>query len=273
VAIGCISSRPEHHSTHLHCPFLDPGVNAAEEGRVGGEGNSIGVAEARSALAWWLDAGVDIAIQEEPRNWLKPPARLVPAQAAPEPPAPRNIAPVNHETLVELQQWLASSVDLPLASATARLILPHGPEQAAVMLLSDAPSLEDYTAGQPIGGEAWTLTTRMLAAIGIAADQAYSASLSCFHDPGTRPSKSERDACAEIARRHIHLVKPGRLLLFGDGPAQALLGKPLPQARGHVHKVEGVRTIATFHPRQLIHQPSNKALAWKDLLLLMEDES
>ena len=31
-------------------------------------------------------------------------------------------------------------------------------------------------------------------------------------------------------------------------------------------------TVATFHPRELIKRPSNKSLAWKDLLLLMEDE-
>ena len=86
-------------------------------------------------------------------------------------------------------------------------------------------------------------------------------------------SAADRQACAEIARRHIQLAKPKRLLLLGEGPAQALLGKSLPQARGHVHKVEGVRTVATFHPRALINQPSNKSLAWKDLLLLMEDES
>jgi DNA polymerase len=62
-------------------------------------------------------------------------------------------------------------------------------------------------------------------------------------------------------------------LLFGDGPSQALLGKPLVEARNHVHKVEGVRTVVTFHPRHLINRPLDKALAWKDLLLLMEDES
>ena len=67
--------------------------------------------------------------------------------------------------------------------------------------------------------------------------------------------------------------QPKRILLLGDGPSQALLGKPLTQARGHVHKVEGVRAVATFHPRQLINQPSNKSLAWRDLLLLMEDEA
>ena len=175
--------------------------------------------------------------------------------------------------LAALQDWLASSTKLPLASATARRIMPHGPENAAIMLLTEAPTLEDFAAGQPIGGESWELAKRMLAAIKIVPEQAYSASLSCFNAPGARMSPADREACAEIARQHIKLAKPARLLLLGEGPAQALLGKPLVQARGHAYKVEGVRTVATFHPRHLINQPSNKSLAWKDLLLLMEDES
>ena len=239
--------------------------------KVGGKTDTIGVAEARSALTWWLEAGVDVAVQEEPRDWLRPaPLRDPPSSEATPPP---NVTEPSQETLAELQDWLASSTQLPLASATAKRILPHGPENAPVMLLSDAPALEDFAAGQPIGGEAWELATRMVAALGIDADQAYSASLSCFHAPGTKMTPGDREACAEIARRHIRLAQPKRLLLLGDGPAQALLGKRLVEARGHVHKVEGVRTVATFHPRHLINRPLDKSLAWKDLLLLMEDES
>jgi DNA polymerase len=242
---------------------------AGEERQVGGEAETIGIAEARSALAWWLEAGVDAVLQEEPRNWLKP----APPKAAAAEISPQNITRPSHETLVELQQWLAESVHLPLASATAKRILPRGPEDAPVMLLSDPPTVHDYTAGQPIGGEAWELAKRMLAAIGLKSDDAYVASLSPIHAPGSRLTGSDLDDVAEIARRHVRLAKPKRLLLFGDGPARALLGRPLPSARGHVHSVEGIRTVATFHPRSLINQPSNKSLAWKDLLLLMEDES
>jgi uracil-DNA glycosylase family 4 len=238
---------------------------------VGGEVATIGIAEARSALRWWLDAGVDSAIQEEPRNWLKPSPQKPQAQAEQAPPP--NVARPSHDTLAELQDWLATSAHLPLASATSKRILPHGPENAAVMLLSDGPALEDYTAGKPIGGDAWLLTERMLAAIGIKPEQAYSASLSPIHAPGARLNERDRGDYAEIARRHIRLVAPRRLLLFGDGPAQALLGKPVVQARGRLHKVEGVRTVATFHPRHLIKRPLDKSLAWQDLLLLMEDES
>lgn len=243
---------------------------AGEEETVGGETDMIGAAEARSALAWWLDAGVDVAIQEAARDWLNPappPAR--PASAEPV----SNVTEPSHETLEALQQWLASSAQLPLASATAKRILPHGPENAGVMLLSDAPSLEDAAAGQPIGGEAWMLAQRMLAAIGISVDDAYSASLSCFNTPGSRMSEQDLAACAEVARHHIRVAKPQRLLLLGDGPCVALLGKRLIEARGHVHKVEGVRTVATYHPRQLIKRPLDKSQAWRDLLLLMEDES
>jgi DNA polymerase len=141
------------------------------------------------------------------------------------------------------------------------------------MLLSDVPALEDYAAGQPIGGDSWALAVRMLAAIGIRADDAYCASLSPIHSPGTRLSDKDRAECAEIARRHIGLARPQRLLLLGDGPSQALLGKPLTRARGTLHKVEGVRTVVTFHPRHLIKRPLDKSLAWQDLLLLMEDGS
>ena len=226
---------------------------------------------AASLLEWWVEAGVDVAIQEQPRDWLSPSATRSgqgSAQAV-----ASNVAEPSHETLSELRDWLASSVQLPLASSTTARILPHGPEQAAVMLLSDAPALEDYASGQPIGGEAWVLAQRMLAAIGIGASHAYSASLSCFHAPGARMTEAERADCAAIARRHIALARPKRLLLLGDGPCKALLGQSLAAARGHVHTIEGVRAVATFPPRHLLQRPNDKAKAWADLLLLMEDEA
>ena len=241
---------------------------------MGGETPATGIfvdsAQAASTLAWWLEMGVDVAVQDEARDWLKPTLPKAQPTAANVPP---NVAPPSHDTLAELQDWLASSTQLPLASATAKRILPIGPEHAPIMLLSDAPTLEDFAAGQPIGGEAWALTERMLAAIGIRPDEAYVAPLSCFYAPGQRLREADLAECAEVARRHITLAKPKRLLLLGDAPARALLGKPLATARGHLHKIDGVPTVVTFHPRHLLKRTSDKALAWRDLLLLMEDQA
>ena len=237
---------------------------------MGGEHDRLTAAEAASVLGWWIEAGVDVAIQESPRAWLGASvAAPVPDAAPGSKSAPSQELPGSFEAF---RAWLGETPALPLAQGNSRRVLPRGIEAAQVMLLADVPTPEDVASGQPIAGQAWDLTERMLAAIGFDSDQAYVASLSCFHSPGTRLSGKDLEACAAIARRHVALAKPKRLLLLGDASSRALLGKPLTAARGHVHKIEGVRAVATFHPRFLLDRPSNKALAWRDLLLLMEEE-
>jgi DNA polymerase len=232
---------------------------------MGGELQAQGEIAAVSLVGWWLESGVDTAVSEQPRDWL---GRDKTSAA----PAKDEVAPVEAPAdLAAFREWLATANGLPMDRAGAVRIAPHGIEGARVMLLSDLPSREDASDGRPIGGEAWALTVKMLAAIGIKPDEAYNASLSCFHAPGARIGKDELESCAAIARDHVRLARPERLILFGDAPSRALLDEPLARARGRVHKVEGIRTIATFNPRWLLQRPSDKALAWRDLLLLMSE--
>lgn len=237
---------------------------------MGGEHDRLTAAEAASVLGWWVEAGVDVAIQEKPRAWFGEAATHVPASAT-EPAAASAVVEEIPTSLDAFRNWFGKA-SLPFTAPTSRRVLPTGVEAAEVMLLADMPTAEDIADDRPIGGQAWELTQRMLAAIGFNAEQAYVASLTCAHSPGTRLAGQDLEACAAIARRHVALAKPKRLLLLGDTPARALLGKPLTAARGHVHKIEGVRAVATFHPRQLLQRASDKALAWRDLLLLMEEE-
>jgi DNA polymerase len=221
--------------------------------------------EAASALRWWLEAGVDTAIQEDPRNWFE--RQTAAPDDTDEPPAgPPEASP---DSLEGFQHWLATSPDAPLASKS-KPVLPVGAEGAEVMLISEPPARDELASGLPIGGESADLMERMLAAIGMAG-QAYSANLACFHSPGARLSPKQLEQCAAAARKHVALAKPKRLLLLGDAPSRALLGKPLVDARGHVHKIEGVRTVATFHPSHLLKRTDHKRLAWQDLLLLTEE--
>lgn len=231
---------------------------------MGGTGIAMDRREAASALRWWLEAGVDVAVQERARNWLErpppPPASVREEQAQAPLPA----------TLDAFRDWMIGP-DAPLASAGSKAVLPQGAEGAEVMVLSEPPGRDELASGQPVGGAAAELLQRMLRAIGMS-DRAYSANLACFHSPGGRLSPEQVEQCASAARQHVALARPKRLLLLGDAPARALLGKTLVEARGHVHKIEGIRTIATFHPRQLLKRPSDKALAWQDLLLLVEED-
>lgn len=233
---------------------------------MGGEIDELSRAEAASLLGWWLDAGVDGAISESPRDWLK--TSVAPAAVIVEAPALTALP----DTLEAFQAWLAAAPGLPLDQPGARRILPHGAVEADIMLVSEFPAREDAGDGRPIGGTAWQLMVRMLAAIGVSEDAAYSASLACFHLPGAKLDSEALERCAELMRRHIALVKPKRLLLLGDAPARALVGQPLASARGKVHRIEGVHAVATFHPRYLLARPADKALAWRDLLLLTDEE-
>jgi DNA polymerase len=219
---------------------------------------------ADSLIGWWVEAGVDAPVSEFPRDWLRRNELSMPV------PEIIAVTAERPESFGAFQHWLAVGSNLPMDRPGAIRVAPYGIEDSKLMLLSDLPAREDAAEGKPIGGESWSLTQRMLVAIGIEPEEAYVASLSCFHSPGAR-FNGELDACAAIARDHIRLAKPERLLLFGDAPARALLGEPLARARGRVHRIEGVRTVATFHPRWLLQRPSDKALAWRDLLLLMSE--
>ena len=233
---------------------------------MGGEIDNLSRADAASLLGWWLDAGVDAAISESPRDWLK--ANSAPMAYTVDAPAPTRLP----DTLEAFQAWLQTAPGLPLDQAGSRRILPHGPAEADIMLVSEFPAREDASDDRPIGGTAWQLMVKMLAAIGVGESDAYSASLACFQLPAARLDAEALERCAELMRHHIALVRPKRLLLLGDAPARALTGQPLAAARGKVHRIEGVHAVATFHPRYLLARPADKALAWRDLLLLTDEE-
>lgn len=238
-------------------------------------------AEAASLLAWWLEAGVDTAIGDAPRNWLQkradpggPVDHQVPLGSvfseSGEPAEPGPTTVLSRPTSLEaFHAWLAETSELPLFRAGAARALPHGPAGAEVMLIGGIPLVEDSAEGRPIGGAAYALAIRMLAAIGVAPEQAYFAALTCFSNEGRQPSRGELEACREGILHHVALVQPRRLLLLGEAPARLLLGQGLADARGRVHHVQGIAAVATFPPRHLLARSAEKALAWRDLLLLM----
>lgn len=232
---------------------------------MGRELQAIDRSAAESLIRWWRESGVEVAVGETPRAWLRGSEQQSAPAAAPvaEPPRPVD--------LHAFQQWLASASDLPMDQPGAVRVAPFGPEKPKVMLLFDLPDGSDAGAAAPISGDAWLLAKRMVSSIGIDPDQAYAAALSCFYAPGARFGREDLAKCASIAREHVQLARPERLILFGDAPARALFGEPLARARGRIHRVEGVRAVATFHPRWLLQRPSDKALAWRDLLLLMSE--
>ncbi|MFC7498028.1 uracil-DNA glycosylase [Enterovirga sp. GCM10030262] len=225
-------------------------------------------AAALSALQWWADAGVDVIVDEAPRDWLRPQTRPT-APMKPQPPAD---APPDQLEL--FQAWLRDHAALPFASPAAPRICPSGDPAAGLMILTDMPAGEDCASGTLLSGEAGRLFDRMMAAIGRDRASLYLASLSCLRSPDGRLTGEAANRCATLARHHVGLADPKALLIFGDAVSKALLGLSMAQARGRWHEIAThaglIPTLVTIPPSYLLNQPSAKALAWADLQMLAE---
>jgi uracil-DNA glycosylase len=228
-------------------------------------------AAAASALQWWADAGVDVIVDEAPRDWLRPQVKQ-PSQATPASTEPRPDALPDQLDL--FQAWLKDSDTLPFATPAAARICPSGDPAAGLMIMTDMPAVEDCASTTLLSGEAGRLFDRMMAAIGRGRESLYLAALSCLRSPDGRFTTEAATSCATLARHHIGLVQPKALLLFGDACSKALLGLPMARARGRWHEVAThagpIRTLVTIPPSYLLDQPSAKALAWADLQMLVE---
>ena len=237
---------------------------------------------AASALEWWRDAGIDVLVDEAPRDWsAAPPAapdapkRRAAAQAvAAAAPAPLPA------TLAAFATWRVGP-EAPEADWPGAPIAASGDPAADVMIVVDVPDREDQDTGTVLSGAAGHLFDRMLAAIGRDRASVYLVPM-CSKRPVAGRIAPELEArLAELVRHHVALIGPKRLLLLGNAPSRALCGADVARARGSLHRVnltdgissEGsgvaVEAVASFHPRLLIERPAEKARAWKDLQMLV----
>lgn len=224
---------------------------------------------AASALDWWVAAGVDVLVEDAPRDWLAPVARPV-REPSPIVPTPSGEMPDSWEAFAA---WRAGP-EAPDAGWRGAAIQASGPAQADVMVLADCPDREDEPAGALLSGAAGRLFDRMLAAVGLRRAEIHLAAV-CARRPvaGRMPPELE-ERLHDCARHHVALVAPKRLLLIGNAASRAILAADVPRARGLLHgfnhKGVTVGAVATFHPRLLLEQPAHKAGAWRDLQLLVK---
>jgi len=248
-------------------------------------------------LAFYLEAGVDCALGEEPVNRLADPDRAPPPpREAPPPPArPMPVAPVltgfsegppapdaavasarelarTAPTLEALRDLLEKFDGCALKSTATRLVFADGNPKARVMFVGEAPGRDEDIAGLPFVGRSGQLLDRMIAAIGFDRSKAYIANVIPWRPPGNRtPTPQETLVCLPFIQRQIELVNPDVLVTLGNPSTQSLLGtrEGIMRSRGKWFDYDtGTRTIRalpTFHPAYLLRSPSYKRMSWQDL--------
>lgn len=235
---------------------------------------------AASTLGWWADAGVDVFVEEAPRDWLAP-VPVAPSVVPPEPASPEVAVPAAEAMapaaalpgdLAAFRAWLRADPSLP-GPAAARLDAAGDPA-TGTMVVVDMPEPEDGAAGTLLGGEAGALFDNMMRAIGLARETLYLAPLASARPASGRLDAGAIEAFGRLMRHHVALARPRRLLLMGDAAVRAMLAMPCAAARGRVHPLDAdghaVAAVASFHPRFLVQTPARKAAAWADLKLFKD---
>jgi DNA polymerase len=253
----------------------------------------------RQLLAFYLEAGVDCALTDEPTDRLSEsdapapaavrdvapprPLREVPAAVPTLPrseiaPAPEAAIASAREaartapTLEALRALLENFDGCTLKNTATRLVFADGNPEARIMFVGEAPGRDEDIEGLPFVGRSGKLLDRMIAAIGLDRSKAYIANVIPWRPPGNRtPTPQETQICLPFIQRQIELVNPDVLVTLGNPSTQTLLStrEGIMKTRGKWFDYDtGTRTIramATFHPAYLLRSPSYKRMSWQDL--------
>ena len=250
-------------------------------------------------LAFYLEAGVDCALAEEPVNRLAEPeiaprrVDTVPTQPARPSPVPLPLPPGETPpapdaaiasareaartapTLADLRQLMERFDGCALKATATRLVFADGNPEARIMFVGEAPGRDEDIEGLPFVGRSGKLLDRMIGAIGLDRTKAYIANVIPWRPPGNRtPTPQETQICLPFIQRQIELANPDVLVSLGGPSATTLLNvkEGILKSRGrwltYQTGTREIRAIATLHPAYLLRQPLQKRLAWRDFLAI-----
>ena len=243
----------------------------------------------RALLEWQIELGADEAIGDTPVNRYDldpaPTPKVEKPAASPTPPAQTKATdPVaeatataqSAATLEDLATSMAAFDHCELKRGARNFVFSDGRPDARVMIVGEAPGRQEDQVGKPFVGQAGQLLDKMLAAIDLdrRSDQAekavYITNVLPWRPPQNRtPDAPEIAMLLPFLERHITLANPDILILMGNTPCQALLGRAgITRIRGTWTEVLGRPTLPMFHPAYLLRQTAAKREAWADLLSL-----
>ena len=255
---------------------------------------------ARDLLDFYLEAGADVLVGEQPVDRFAaaeppaPPARAPQPAALPgdleikgraSPPAAplapeeaamsARAAARTAQTLDELRAILEKFDGCALKATATQLVFADGNPKARVMFVGEAPGRDEDIEGLPFVGRSGKLLDRMLAAIGLDRTSVYIANIVPWRPPGNRtPTPQESQICLPFIWRQIELADPDILVCLGGPSAQTLLGikEGITKTRGRWFTFDTgkreIRAMPTFHPAFLLRSPLQKRFAWRDFLAI-----
>lgn len=218
---------------------------------------------AASALDWWADAGVDVLVEDDARDWLARPARV--AVASPTPAAaPVEAGPADYANFWEWRLGPAA----PEQGWGNPILPPEGPHDADLLILTDQPNGDSL-----MGGVEGAMFDRILASIGRSRGDVLIAGLAMARPLADTLSPDALPPLAATTERLLALTPAKTVLIVGHTTSRAILapdGAPVPRALHAINRTgRKLQALAIAHPRFMMKHPQVKREAWRCLQSLL----
>jgi len=179
---------------------------------------------------------------------------------------------IKEKKLSKLINEINSIEDCSLKNNSQKLVLGDGNISSSIMLIGEAPGIEEIKSGKTFMGDVGDLLKKMLIAINIKKENIYSAYAVNFRPPEDRkPTSVEIKRYSLYLQKHISIIKPKIIILMGSSAMEALTGlnKNISIERGKwkeiIVKNTNYNVLITFSPSYLLRVPENKKYSWQDL--------
>lgn len=192
-------------------------------------------------------------------------------------------------TLEELQNAIAEFDGIAIKKTASNMVFSDGNPKAKVMVIGEAPGADEDRQGKPFVGVSGQLLDKILACIHLdrqseeAGNAVYISNILNWRPPGNRtPNPAEIEVSLPFIEKHIQLIKPEILILFGAVSAKSLLNTDMSISKLRRGSYEyktitkdigadiQIPAFATYHPSYLLRTPLQKRAVWEDMLKIQQ---
>ena len=172
----------------------------------------------------------------------------------------------------ELKKYINSIQNCNLKKNSQNLILGDGNINSPIMIIGEAPGLEEEKTNKTFQGESGVLLEKMLNAITLSKEQLYTSYAINFRPPEDRkPTAQEIKRYSVFLKEHISIIDPKIIILLGSTAMESVtsISGRISNERGKwkeiILKNKTYPLMISFSPSYLIRFPENKKFSWQDL--------
>ena len=179
--------------------------------------------------------------------------------------------------LLKLKEQINSIENCSLKNNSKNIVFGNGEIFSPIMLIGEAPGIDEDNSSLPFQGEIGALLDKMLLAINIKRLNVYTTYSINFRPPEDRkPNSNEITRYSSFLKEHISIIDPKIIILMGSTAMEAVTGlkTKVSSERGSWKEVflknKPYPLMVTFSPSYLIRSPENKKYSWEDLKKIRE---